>query len=381
MNGYLNKNWQILAIDDSRLNRAVINKVLNELGMTVDEAADGIEGLEALEKKQYDLILLDIIMPQLDGFGFLSEFKNRKTNEFIPVILMTGSDDLNSKIKGLQIGADDFLLKPLNEKELIARVTSLLRLKKAYSEILEKNQLIQREMEAAKKVQEYIIPTEFNDIDYPKVTGRYLPIEDIGGDFYDIYKISDTKSGFLIADVTGHGIPAALVMSMAKMMFNVFTLQTESTKELFSRVNLEIKKMLLDSQYITAFYAIYNSETCMMSISNAGHVMPLFYQAEKNRVIALDAFGFFLGISEETGYEEKHLRVGENDRLLLFTDGITEIKNKEREEFGENRLAKFMIENRDLKGNDFCNLLLDTLKDFSKIESRDDDIAFLNVEF
>ncbi len=92
--------------------------------MEITEATDGIDGLEMLKKNRFDLVLVDVIMPKLDGFGFIEQFKDLIKNEFIPVILMTGSDDLNTKIKGLTIGADDYLMKPLNENELAARVKS-----------------------------------------------------------------------------------------------------------------------------------------------------------------------------------------------------------------------------------------------------------------
>src|SRR4030042_5295339 len=233
---YLNLEWNILVVDDSKLSRAIIRKALSELNMKVDETVDGVEGLNALKNKKYDLVLVDIIMPKLDGFGFLAKFKDTVGNNFIPVILMTGSDDLNSKIKGLRIGADDFLLKPLNEKELVARVLSLLRLKSVHDELYERNLLLRKELEIAKRVQQFIIPKDFSQIRYPTVSARYLPIEDIGGDFFDCYQISDDKYGFLIADVTGHGIPAALVMSMAKMMFNIYAIRFSSTSKLFATV-------------------------------------------------------------------------------------------------------------------------------------------------
>ncbi len=120
---------------------------------------------------------------------------------------MTALDDLKSKIKGLNTGADDYLLKPLNEEELIARVMSLLRLKKANSELFEKNQQIKRELEAAKRIQQFVIPHDFSYVISPDVSGRYIPIEDIGGDFFDCYVLDDRRTAFLIADVTGHGIP------------------------------------------------------------------------------------------------------------------------------------------------------------------------------
>jgi serine phosphatase RsbU (regulator of sigma subunit) len=378
---YLNLEWNILAIDDSRLNRAIVKKTLTGLNMKVDEAVDGMEGLKALKNKKYDLVLVDIIMPNLDGFGFLSKFKEVVGNNFIPVILMTGSDDLNSKIKGLRIGADDFLLKPLNEKELVARVLSLLRLKSVHDELYERNLLLQKELEIAKRVQQFIIPKDFSQIHYPTVSGRYLPIEDLGGDFYDCYQLSDDKYGFLIADVTGHGIPAALVMSMAKMMFSIYAMRYYSTGDLFATVNTQLCGLMLDSQFITAFFIIYDPESKSISYSNAGHTRALFYRKAKNRIVALDAKGFFLGISKDTVYEEKILTVEEGDKILLYTDGITEIKNDDGNEYGESRLAKFIIKNSHHNGDDFCESLLDEVKSFAPIENRADDVAFLAIDF
>jgi len=378
---YLNIAWNILVIDDSKLNRAIIKKTLSALNMKVDEANDGIEGLNALQNKKYDLVLVDIVMPKLDGFGFLAKFKETVGDNFIPVILITGSDDLNSKIKGLSIGADDFLLKPFNEKELVARVLSLLRLKSVHSELYERNLQLSKELEIAKRVQQFIICKDFSHIAYPAVSGLYLPIEDIGGDFFDCYQLPDEKTGFLIADVTGHGIPAALVMTMAKMIFSIYSSRLTSASDLFSTVNEQLNGLLLDTQYITSFFIIYDNKTKTINYSNAGHTRALYYRASTKKVLALDTNGFFIGLAKDTKYEEKKLSVESGDRLLLYTDGITEIKNNTGEEFGENRLAKLIIERSHIRGDAFCDVLLQGVKSFTPLENRVDDIAFLNIEF
>lgn len=370
----------ILVIDDSKLNRAIVKNTLSSYNINVFEASDGIEGLNALKSKQFDLILVDIVMPNLDGFGFLEQFKKYIGNEFIPVILMTGLDDLNSKIKGLTIGADDFLLKPLNQKELVARVQSLLRLKSAHDELYEKNQLIQKELEYAKRLQQFIIPKDFSFISYPSISGRYLPIADIGGDLFDCYKISDSKVGVLIADVTGHGIPAALVMSMAKMTFSIYAYEILNTQELMEKINEEMRGLLLDMQYITAFYMLIDVEKQTISFTNAGHTRPLYYRKSSDKIIALDTNGLFLGIQDESLYEQKTIHFEQGDSCILYTDGITEIKNEKKEEFGETRLAKF-LKQHDQRPEDFCEHLLQTLNHFSPLEERNDDIAFMYIDF
>ncbi len=375
------KKWHVLCIDDSRLSRAFIQKTLTPVNIIVDTAENGFEGLKKISAGGYDLILVDIIMPEMDGFEFLKEFRSIKTREFIPVIFMTGLDDLKSKIRGLNIGADDYLIKPLNENELVARVISLLRLKDANSELYQKNELIKRELEAAKKIQEYIIPSDFSYIEYPKISGVYNPIDDIGGDFFDCIKINENRTSFLIADVTGHGIPAALVMTMSKMLFSIYADKFQGSAGLLSEVNRHLRGTLLDTQYITAFYLLYDNDLKKLTYTNAGHTRALYYQASKERVIALDTFGLFLGITDEVDYEEKSLTVGSGDRLFIYTDGLTELKNPEGEEFGEKRAARFMKENRDLREKDFCDLLLKTLSRFDENSERNDDLAFLNIEF
>ena len=139
--------------------------------------------------------------------------------------------------------------------------------------------------------------------------------------------------------------------------------------------------MMLDTQYITAFYLIYNNETHQLNYSNAGHTRALFYRTEKNQILALDTFGFFLGIMEDVDYEEKSITVEKGDRLFIYTDGITEAKNREGEEFGEMNLAKFIKSHHNLHGEEFCSLLMNSLSGFIRDQEVDDDIAFLNIEF
>jgi serine phosphatase RsbU (regulator of sigma subunit) len=376
-----NESVRILVIDDSKLNRAVLKNTLTELNMIVTECENGSQGLEEYNSNVYDLVLVDTVMPIMDGLAFIKTVKETKSNNFIPVILMTGNDDLNSKITGLNTGADDFLQKPVNQKELIARVQSLLRLKMAHALLYKKNLIIQKEMEAARKVQQFIIPDNFSYIKYPNITGRYFPMEDIGGDFFDCYPLPNGNVGILIADVTGHGIPAALIVTMTKMIFSIYAPQYKSTSALLAKVNTEIRKMLMDNQYITAFYLIYEAEKGIIRFTNAGHSRPMLYRSAAQKVITLDTSGFFIGIINDPQYEEKAIRINKDDRLFLFTDGITELKNVERKEYGEDNLAHFLMNNKEVHGAQFCEMLHKVLMTYSHKNTQTDDISYLNIEF
>ncbi len=373
------KKPSILVIDDSKLSRAVISKTLSELEMNIVEAVDGVEGLEKFSETEFDLVLVDLIMPNMDGIGFLKSVREKRLNLFIPIILMTGNEDLESKISGLNVGADDFLTKPINQKELVARVYSLLRSKKAHDQLLEKNSQIKNEMIAAKKIQQFILPDTF-EIAYPKVHGLYHPLEEIGGDFYDCFELNENMTGFLICDVTGHGIPAALVVTMSKMIFSIYAPRLISPKKVFKEINNRFIELLLEDQYVTSFYVVYDKKSQKLHFSNAGHVQPLLYKASKNKIFAIDTLsGLFLGIMEDADYDQKTVQVEKGDILLLYTDGLIEIR-KDGKEFDVDSLKEFFFNNLNCDGKEFCDRLQEQIyKKFKK--NQKDDISLLHISF
>jgi len=369
----------ILVIDDSKLNRAVISKTLSELEMVITEAVDGLDGIDKFSKAHYDLILVDLVMPNMDGISFLKAAREKRSSMFIPTILMTGNEDLDAKISGLNVGADDFLTKPVNQKELVARVYSLLRSKRAHDQLLEKNTLIKEEMLAAKKIQQFILPDTF-ETTYPKVHGLYQPLEEIGGDFYDCLDLNANMTGFLICDVTGHGIPAALVVTMAKMIFSIYAPRLISPKKVFKEINNRFMELLLEDQYLTSFYVVYDKTTNKIHYSNAGHVQPLLYKSSRRKVYTIDTeSGLFLGIMENSDYDQKTIVVEKGDILLMYTDGLIEIR-KDGEEFGVEALKDFLLQNVNLDGNDFCDLLHKHITRKYK-KNQKDDISLLHIAF
>jgi sigma-B regulation protein RsbU (phosphoserine phosphatase) len=147
-----------------------------------------------------------------------------------------------------------------------------------------------------------------------------------------------------------------------------------------SKINEEMRGLLLDMQYITAFYMLIDIEHHTITFTNAGHTRPLYYRKSTDKIIALDTNGLFLGIQDESLYEQKSIHYEPGDRCILYTDGITELKDDHNEEFGEVRLAKFLKQHNNTSGS-FCDNLLQTLEHFAPLKERSDDIAFLFIEF
>lgn len=340
------KKQNILVIDDSKLNRQIVKKTFATYNYNVTEAVDGLDGLEKIRNNDFDIILLDIIMPNLDGFGFLEKFKS-EIKKFIPIILMTGLDDLNSKIQGLNTGADDFLMKPLHEKELVARVFSLLRLKEAHDGL----QKTLNDVEELKKQQDgdyfltslLIDPLNTNLGNNDSIKTEFLIKQkkkfqfkkwqkEIGGDICiskNITLKNKEYTAIINADAMGksmQGAGGAIVLGTA---FGSIVNEKEIINKLPEIWIRDIVKNFQDifesfngSMMISmVIILIDNSNGCMYHI-NAEHPFPVIYREgraeflEKN--IQLRKIGW-LGMNKKINV--KIFQMQKDDVIILGSDG------------------------------------------------------------
>ncbi|MGQ9843616.1 MAG: SpoIIE family protein phosphatase [Spirochaetota bacterium] len=254
-------------------------------------------------------------------------------------------------------------------------------LREALASLKEKDDLIQKQLEIASNIQRSILPGRIDDWNELKFSVRYIAMEKIGGDFYDVYQMKGDRLGILVADVSGHGIPAALITSMAKISFSSATQQYDSPKRVFQEVNQNILEHIKTQDYMTAFFVVIDDDY-NVTYANASHQKSILIRSDEGRTELLDTNGLFIGAIEEARetYEEKETKLKYGDRLILYTDGIPESANMEREEYSVERLMEISLKNRHLPLEEFTSYIIEDVQRFKGKAPVEDDITLLVIE-
>ncbi len=249
------------------------------------------------------------------------------------------------------------------------------------ADLKERDDLIQKQLDMASLIQRSILPGHIDEWLELKFSVRYIAMEKIGGDFYDVYQLRGDKLGILVADVSGHGIPAALVTTMAKIAFNNASSAYDSPRRIFQEVNQNILDHVKTQDYLTAFFVTIDDEYTV-TYSNASHQKAMHLHTEDGVVEHLDTNGLFIGAIEEAKdtYEEKSTRLKYGDKLILYTDGIPEATNLDREEYTVERLEDVVLRNRHLALEDFTSFIVEDVQRFIGGAPVEDDITLLVIE-
>ena len=298
------------------------------------------------------------------------------------VIFSDITDTLNQKRE-----MEMLLMETAETKDLMEEQAAKLAM--ALAEVDEKNDIIQGqnikmvdELKMAGRLQKSLLPNIYENLNGVSVSSKYIPSIHIGGDLYDVVDIGHGMTGFIIADVSGHGVAAALVSSMFKMSLHTLAANVASPKILFHMLNQEFNPILTED-YITAFYLLADCTTNTITYANAAHPTPLLYKKRTCEIIELDTDGLFLGMFEEGMYEEKTITNIENgDALLLYTDCILETENAKGEPFGKNRLKDLFVRSlEESHGQDVIDRIEAEVRKYNACENFDDDFTVLLLEF
>jgi sigma-B regulation protein RsbU (phosphoserine phosphatase) len=314
--------------------------LLRGLGYEVHLSPALTSPLADLARGSYDLVLFDVEGAPDEGADFCRELKVAMGHNFIPLILITPRGDVASKVRGLELGADDTLVKPVYPEELSARVVSLLRIKHLHSELLAKNVelervhgalqnaygTIQADLQLAQRLQRSLLPRQMPDIPGIRFAARYLASGTVGGDFYDAFRLDERHVGFYVADAVGHGVRAALLTVFLKKGITTKEIGPRSYRllapaEVLERLNNDmLREQLAESPFITIVYATLNVETLQLQYSCAGHPYPIVLRAEGTQEL-LDKGGGLVGVFEDR-FDAGECQLGPGDRLICYTDGI-----------------------------------------------------------
>lgn len=315
----LERGPTILIVDDDPRNVKLLEAILRTEGYFTLSAYNGMEARALTLEKQPDLILLDIMMPGESGLDTCALLKKDPRVADIPVILVSALDDVSSKVKGLSIGAVDYITKPFESLEVLARVRLHLKLRFAYRAVIQAQEAKLRQLRDAQQA----ILVRPIDLPGAKFCVNYLPMMEAGGDFYDVFPIGEGIFGYFVADVSGHDLGASYLTCALKALLGQNATPMNTPVETMKIMNSVLEGILRDSEYITACYAHLNRIQSRLTLVNAGHP-PVIYVDKSGAVECLEGRGDILGAFDAVCFEHISKRTAKGDRFFLYTDGLIE---------------------------------------------------------
>lgn len=367
----------ILVVEDNPDMQNFLKMILQKY-YNVHIAGNGEEGFKTASMLKPALIVSDVMMPVMNGYEMTRLIKEDKLLKRTPVILLTAKSEIASKIEGIEYGADDYLTKPFNSKELLTRIRMLLKTRNYEYAIEKRNNEIEEDLKIARLIQHKLLPQKIPEIAGYKFHSTYIPMDKVGGDFYD-FRENGNSIEIFIADVSGHGLVSAFISMIAKMAYDSIYIKSSCAHVLY-QLNDILCNSTVNSIYMTTFFCLIDMETKMLRYANAGHFYPLVYRKETGEFFELEAKGRPLGWFDDLHLVEKQIQLTEGDRIVFYTDGITECMDADRQLFGEDRFKAFIREYSHIEPEEFSGRLIDDLKAYCGNDKFNDDLCLLVLD-
>lgn len=349
-------------------------------------AYNGLEALAKLiENPNIGVILSDINMPEMDGLTLLSKLKELK-NPGLKTVIVSAYGDMENIRTAMNRGAFDFVTKPINFDDLEITINKTLEeITQIRKSAEEHDQLIsiQQDLTTAREIQQAILPKNFppfpSRIEFD-LYASMVAAKEVGGDFYDFFMIDKDRLGFVIGDVSGKGVPAAIFMAVSRTLIRATGLKGIPTDECMNYVNNLLCNESVSCMFVTVFYGILNMTNGELEYVNAGHNPPFVLSSGNIKFLEMTG-GTILGCIEGLKYQSKKCTFQPGDRLFLYTDGVTEAFNKEGKAYGEYRLKDILRNNLDKSTEEMVKLVSQDVNEFSTGVPQSDDITMLAIHY
>lgn len=324
------KTDQILVADDDPTSRRLLIRTLSMAGYTCRESSDGIQALELLHADPPSLLLLDFDMPRLNGAEVLERLRADSNPAIaqLPAIMLTGHGGEESEVLCLEAGADDFVTKPINPAVLRARIETQLRLRLMRGQLQQQNDELEawrhnleRDLAAARLTQQSLIPQKPPVLPGWDIAAVYQPVIQVGGDIYGWLRMADGRTLFWIADATGHGAAAALITTLAKLLFHHGSAENSDPAEIMKAVNDDFRSIFGARSFMTAMCVAVEPETGRACVVGAGHP-PLLVARRDGTSELVASLAPPLGLVEQPQFAELSVNLERGDAFLLYTDGL-----------------------------------------------------------
>jgi serine phosphatase RsbU (regulator of sigma subunit) len=366
----------ILIVDDNPANVEILQMRLAANNYEIITAADGEEGLAMARAKQPDLILLDIMMPKMDGIEVCRHIRADSALPFIPIIMVTAKADSKDVVAGLEAGGDEYLTKPVDHAALVARVKSMLRIKSLHDTVLEQSAQLKAQLETATKIQSLFWPKIPELKAGGHIWARSVPATYVGGDLYDVIPLPDDSLLAYVADVSGKGVPAALIMAALSTNIRSEALLQSEVDKLLETVNNTLHSLTSEEGFFaTIVLARYWPASGKMQLALGGHLQPLWIvQGGIGNLPQLK--GISMGVTPDAHYEKEEILLSPGESILFFSDGVIEAENEDNELFGNQRLGDY-IKNAD--GPPWGQGLIDSINQWRGNAKANDDLTLLEI--
>ena len=350
-------------------------------------AHNGLEALTMLLKeKDFDIILSDINMPEMDGLTLLTKI-NEMQNPALKCIMVSAYGDMGNIRQAMNNGAFDFATKPIDLDDLsltiekaIEQIHYIKEMQKEHNELTG----IKGDLAVAREIQQAILPRIFppfpeeaNTLD---IAADMNAAKDVGGDFYDFFRIDNDRIGFTIADVSGKGVPAAIFMAVARTLIRATGIRGVSPAECMTYINALLSQESVNYMFVTVFYGIYNIRTGEVTYTNAGHNPPYLMKSDGSVEELPLSKDIVAGAIDDYEFTEDTLQLEKGDTLLLFTDGVTEAIDKDEKDYGDERLRKLLGQCSKLSCQEIVDKVKADVKAFVGEAEQSDDITLLALK-
>src|SRR5271168_633982 len=373
----------ILVVDDAPANIQIALAILKDT-YQVRVATNGAKALElAASDPVPDLVLLDVVMPGMDGFEVCTRFKDDPKTKDIPVIFLTGQTEIEDETRGFEVGGVDYIHKPFSPAVVKARVHTHLVLRGIRERLAQQLAAMKSELETARQIQLSILPREMPKLAGLDIAARYIPMTEVAGDFYDFILIDDKRLGAFVGDVSGHGMPAALISSMLKIALAAQAPVATEPAQVMAGLNLALCGKF-KGHFVTAAYIYIDTEKGVIRYAGAGHPPLVLGGETSGSARGVEENGLMLGAFSFASYTSVEKPFHEGMRALLYTDGILEMSGAAGEEFGIDRLTQFTAKHEDLSASSYVEELFQHLSKWDDRHSgpdREDDLTVLAIKF
>ena len=348
---------RVLIADDQMDVLDALQMLLSGCGLATEAVTHPGRVLRALKTGQFDAVLMDLnytrdIIAGEEGLELVSQI--RSMDSLLPVVVMTAWSSVDLAVEAMRRGASDFIQKPWENRDLLQKLQNQLSRARAQRRVQRQRD---GELQEVREIQDSLLPQKLPEVAGYEVAAITQPLRFVGGDYYNVVRLSERHTVLCIADVAGKGWPAALLMSSLQAALKPLIWQRLAPRELCHRLNRILCDLTPVGKFISFFYAVLDSVDNRLTYCNAGHNPPLLIRPDGTST-ELKAAGAVLGQFPRWLYEQSELQMRSGDKLLLFTDGLVEACNVDEESFGEHNVIRIARENLSSSAEELMGLLM-----------------------